>query len=157
MAGENFFVLARMFHVVGVVLWIGGVAFIALVLLPTLRSLPEPEKNFRIFAAVEGRFKRLAKVITMITGLTGFFMLYWMDAWHRYQELSFWWLHLMTFIWVFFTLVLFVVEPILIKRNIHEKAMRDPAATLRFMNRVLRVVVTLGIIAAFGAVSGVHG
>lgn len=157
MAGEDFFVLVRMLHVVGVVLWIGGVAFIALVLLPTLRSLPDPEKNFKTFAAVEGRFKRLAKVITMITGLSGFFMLYWMDAWHRYQELSFWWVHLMTFIWVFFTLVLFVVEPILIKRNIHEKAIRDPAATMRFMNRVLRVVVTLGIIAAFGAVSGVHG
>jgi uncharacterized membrane protein len=157
MAGEDFFVLMRMLHVVGVVLWIGGVAFMALVLLPTLRSLPDPEKNFKIFAAVEGRFKRLAKVITMITGLTGFFMLYWMDAWHRYQELSFWWVHLMTFIWVFFTLVLFVVEPILIKRNIHEKAMRDPAATLRFMNRMLRVIVTLGIIAAFGAVSAVHG
>jgi uncharacterized membrane protein len=157
MTGEDFFVLMRMFHVVGVVLWIGGVAFIALVLLPTLRSLPDPENNFKIFAAVEGRFKRLAKVITMITGLSGFFMLYWMDAWHRYQELSFWWVHLMTFIWVFFTLVLFVVEPILIKRNIHEKAMRDPAATLRFVNRILRVVVTLGIIAAFGAVSGVHG
>ncbi len=157
MVGDDFFVMARVLHIIGVVLWIGGVAFLALVVVPTLRGLPEVEKNFKIFAAVEGRFKSQAKIITTMTGLSGFFMLFWLDAWDRYLHLSFWWVHLMTFIWVFFTLVLFVIEPILIKRNIHKKAMSDPAATFRFVYRMLMILTTLSLIAIFGAITGVHG
>jgi uncharacterized membrane protein len=157
MAGEDFFVLARVLHIIGVVLWIGGVAFLALVVVPTLRSLPDPEKNFKIFAAVEGRFKGQAKIVTLMTGLSGFFMLFWLNAWDRYLDLSFWWVHLMTFIWFFFTLVLFVIEPILIKRNIHEKAMRDPAATFRFVHRMLKILTALSMIAILGTIAGVHG
>ena len=156
MAGEDVFVLARVLHIIGVVLWIGGVAFLALVVVPALRSLPEPEKNFKIFAAVEGRFKGQAKIITLITGLSGFFMLFWLDAWDRYLDMSFWWVHLMTFIWFFFTLVLFVIEPILIKRNVHEKAMSNPAATFKFVNRMLMVLTTLSMLAILGAIVGVH-
>jgi len=157
MAGEDFFVLARIFHVIGVVLWIGGVAFLALVLVPTLRSMPEPEKSFKLFAAVEGRFNRQAKIVTVITGLSGFFMLTWLSAWDRYLDLSFWWVHLMTLIWFIFTLLLFVIEPMLIRRNIHEKAMSDPTATFKFVNRMLMVLTILSMIAIFGAISGVHG
>ncbi len=157
MTAENFFVMARILHVIGVVLWIGGIAFLALVLVPTLRTLPEPEKSFKIFAAVEGRFKGQAKIVTVMTGLSGFFMLFWLNAWDRYLDLSFWWVHLMTFIWVFFTLVLFVIEPILIKRNIHEKAMRDPAVTFKFANRMLMVLTILSMTAILGAIAGVHG
>jgi len=156
MAGEDVFVLARVLHIIGVVLWIGGVAFLALVVVPALRSLPEPEKNFKIFAAVEGRFKGQAKIITLITGLSGFFMLFWLDAWDRFLDMSFWWVHLMTFIWFFFTLVLFVIEPILIKRNVHEKAMSNPAATFKFVNRMLMVLTTLSMLAILGAIVGVH-
>jgi len=157
MAGEDFFVIARILHVIGVVLWIGGVAFLALVVVPTLRSLPEPDKNFKIFTAVEGRFKGQAKIVTIITGLSGFFMLFWLDAWDRYLDISFWWVHLMTLIWLFFTLVLFVIEPILVKRNVHEKAKSNPAATFIFVNRMLMVLTILSLIAIFGAIRGVHG
>ncbi len=157
MTGEDVFVMARVLHIIGVVLWIGGVAFLALVVVPTLRSLPEPEKNFKIFAAIEGRFKGQAKIVTLITGMSGFFMLFWLNAWDRYLDSSFWWVHLMTFIWVFFTLVLFVIEPVLIKRNVHEKAMSNPAATLRFVNRMLTVLTTLSMMAILGAIAGVHG
>ena len=157
MAGDDFFVMARVLHIIGVVLWIGGIAFLALVLVPTLRTLPEPEKSFKIFAAVEGRLKGQAKIVTLITGLSGFFMMFWLNAWDRYLDLSFWWVHLMTLIWVFFTLVLFVIEPMLIKRNIHEKAMRDPAVTFRFVNRMLMVLTILSMIAILGAIAGVHG
>jgi len=157
MAGEDVFVMARVLHIIGVVLWIGGVAFLALVVVPTLRGLPEPDKNFKIFAAIEGRFKGQAKIVTLITGISGFFMLFWLNAWDRYLDPSFWWVHLMTFIWVFFTLVLFVIEPLLVKRNVHEKAMRNPAATFRFVNRMLTVLTALSMIAILGAIAGVHG
>ncbi len=157
MAGDDLFVIARVFHVIGVVLWIGGVSFLALVVVPALRAMPDAQQNFKIFAAIEGRFKGQAKIVTVITGLSGFFMLFWLNAWDRYLDLSFWWVHLMTLIWVFFSLLLFVIEPVLIRRNIHKKAMSDPAATFAFVNRMLKMLTILSMIAIFGAVTGVHG
>jgi len=39
-------------------------------------------------------------------GISGFYMLYFLNAWHRYQDLQFLWLHLMTCIWVIFSCTL---------------------------------------------------
>ena len=49
-------VFARVLHVMGVVLWIGGVAFVTTVVIPMLRRLPSGEERLRLFEAIEGRF-----------------------------------------------------------------------------------------------------
>jgi len=157
MTGDDFFVLARVLHVIGVVLWIGGVAFLALVVVPVLRTMPDTQQSFSIFAAIEGRFKAQAKVVTIITGFSGFFMLFWLHAWDRYLDLSFWWGHLMTLIWLFFSLLLFFIEPALARRNIQKKAMSNPVATFAFANRMLKTLTILSLIAILGAITGVHG
>ena len=54
MDSETTFLSARILHVIGVVLWIGGVAFIAAVVLPVLRRMPDSEQGLALFAAVEG-------------------------------------------------------------------------------------------------------
>jgi len=147
---------ARAVHVLGVVLWIGGVGFIATVLLPALRRLPDARDGLVLFSAVEGRFKRQARIVTLITGLSGFLMLTVLHAWDRYLHPAFWWIHLMTFIWLVFTLILFVVEPYLINRQVQDSARRNPGRTLRLAHRLLSVLLTLSLIAIFGAVSAVH-
>ena len=48
-------ILARVLHVAGVVLWIGGVAFVTTVLLPSVRRMKSPEERVQFFEAVEGR------------------------------------------------------------------------------------------------------
>jgi uncharacterized membrane protein len=48
--------LARALHVFGVVLWIGGVAFVTTVLLPAVRRLKAPAERVAFFEAVERRF-----------------------------------------------------------------------------------------------------
>jgi len=156
MTDEAYFVTARVVHVIGVVLWIGGVAFIATVLLPALRSMPEPGKSLALFGAVEGRFKFQARIVTLITGLSGFFMLAWLHAWNRYLDPSFWWVHMMTFIWLVFTLVLFVIEPLLMRRGIHRQANSDPGKALRVVHRMLWILLGLSLITILGAVAGVH-
>lgn len=157
MAGWDFFIVARGLHVIGVVLWIGGVAFIATVLLPTLRKMPEAEQSLALFGAVEGRFKSQARFVTLATGLSGMFMLTWMHAWDRYLDPAFWWVHLMTFIWFIFTLVLFVLEPFFLSRKIHDHARRNPEKALRVVHRLLSVLLMLSLIAILGAVAAVHG
>ena len=49
----NEFVLARVLHVLGVVLWIGGVAMVTTVLLPSVRRMKTPEERVAFFEAVE--------------------------------------------------------------------------------------------------------
>ena len=100
-----YFGLARAFHVLGVVLWIGGVAFVTTTLIPSLRKMSDSDKRLALFEQLEGKFAFQARIVTLITGLTGFYMLDYMQAWERYQQIQFWWIHLMTIIWLIFTVV----------------------------------------------------
>lgn len=43
MENHDLFVLARPIHVLGVVIWIGGVSFVTTTLLPALRKQPDAE------------------------------------------------------------------------------------------------------------------
>jgi len=157
MSGDALFVLARVLHVISIVLWIGGVAFLALVVVPTLRQRPKEDESLAILFAIEGRFKAQAKIVTAITGLSGFFMLYWLDAWDRYLDLSYWWVHLMTLIWLFFSAMLFAVEPAQEKHDLEQKTNRNPAVTFKFLNRMLNILTFLSVLAIAGAINGVHG
>jgi hypothetical protein len=49
-------VLARTVHVIGVVLWIGGVAFVILVLLPGLKRLLPPSERVAMFERLDRGF-----------------------------------------------------------------------------------------------------
>jgi len=86
-----YFGLARAFHVLGVVLWIGGVAFVTTTLIPSLRKMSDSDKRLALFEQLEGKFAFQARIVTLITGLTGFYMLDYMQAWERYQQIQFWW------------------------------------------------------------------
>lgn len=156
---ENFsyFVLARALHVVGVVLWIGGVAFVTTVLLVSLKQISDTGTRLKLFEQLEGKFAFQAKITTLITGLSGFYMLEAMNAWEWYQDLQFWWLHLMTFIWIVFTVVLFVLEPLILHRWFMQQATRDSDKAFALIHRMHKVLLTLSLLAVAGAVAGVHG
>jgi uncharacterized membrane protein len=47
--------LARTLHVVGVVLWIGGVGFVTTVLLPAVQRIADPARRVELFEAIERR------------------------------------------------------------------------------------------------------
>ena len=150
-------VLARVLHVLGVVLWIGGVAFVTTVLIPSLRRLPSKQQRLELFETLEGRFGMQAKVVTLITGLSGFYMLQGFDAWQRYQSGSFWWIHVMTLVWVIFTLVLFVMEPLFLHRWFRQQAERNSERCFRVLHRMHYLLLTLSLVAVAGAVAGVRG
>lgn len=149
--------LARVVHVIGVVLWIGGVAMVTTVLLPALRRMEPGENPIALFERIEGSFSIQAKVVTVLTGLSGLYMLDQMDAWSRYQSLDHWWLHAMTLVWALFTVVLFLLEPLVLHRWFLENGERRPAATLRVAQRFHVVLLTLSLVAIAGAVAGGHG
>jgi len=151
------FVLARAVHVLGVVLWIGGVAFVTTVLIGALRRLPDAESRLGMFEQLEGKFAFQARIVTVITGLSGFYMLEAMNGWGRYLQPQFWWLHLMTFIWIIFTVVLFILEPLVLHRRFRQLAAKDSDRAFALVHRMHRILLTLSLLAVFGAVTGAHG
>jgi len=148
--------LLRALHVLGVVWWIGGVAMITSIVLPLSRGSEGRVSGRELFDRVELRFARQARVATLLVGITGFAMVHLLHAWGRYVSLSYWWLHAMTLIWALFTLMLFVIEPLL-QRRFLRKPETDPAGTMRRMQRVHWVLLLLSVVTIFGAVAGSHG
>jgi uncharacterized membrane protein len=54
--------IARILHIVGVVLWIGGVAFVTTVLLPTVKQFKSKEERIEFFE--KGRINEIKKYIS---------------------------------------------------------------------------------------------
>ncbi|MES0489808.1 MAG: hypothetical protein ABUK01_07460 [Leptospirales bacterium] len=153
----NYFIIARAIHVVGVVIWIGGVAFVTTVLIPSIKQRSDTKSRLDLFEQLEGKFSFQAKIITLLTGLSGFYMLYTLNAWERYQDIQYWWLHLMTFVWFIFTVVLFVLEPLILHKWFHKQATKNSENTFLWLHRFHMIILTLSLIAVFGAVLGSHG
>lgn len=149
--------LARALHVLAVVHWIGGVAMVTLVLLPGLmRAVPAPER-LRLFEMIEGRFGAQAKVSTLLAGATGLWMTWELDAWTRFIDPATWWMTAMFGLWLAFTVVLFVAEPLVLHRWFHARSQRDPEGTFAMVLRFHRVLLALSAITVLGAVLGAHG
>lgn len=157
MENFNYFIFARSFHVICVLLWIGGMAFVTTVLIPSLKEIMDSGNKLKLFEQLEGRFSFQAKIATLVTGVSGFYMLEAMNAWERYQQLQYWWLHLMTLIWFIFTLVLFVLEPLFLHSWFHEQAEKNSTEAFSLVHRVHKVLLMLSLLAVFCAVSGAHG
>lgn len=149
--------LARLIHVIAVIFWIGGVAMVTTVIIPAVKRLKSKEDQIKTFEEIEGRFARQAKITTLVTGLSGFYMLYALDGWDRYLDVKFWWMHAMTLVWLLFTLVLYVLEPFVLHRLFKQYAKKDPAMTFSFMHRVHWILLLLSLLATAGAVAGSHG
>jgi uncharacterized membrane protein len=157
MTSYHYLIIARIVHVVGVVLWIGGVAFVTTVLIPALRRMPDTEKRFELFEQLERRFAWQARIVTLLTGLSGLYMLHAYEAWARYSSPVYWWMHLMTFVWLVFTLVLFVFEPAFLHRWFKEQAAKDSENAFRWLNRMHVILLTISLIAVIGAIAGARG
>ena len=150
------FAIARALHVLAVVHWIGGVAMVTLVILPSLMRMP-PADRLTTFETVEGRFGAQARLSTLIAGATGLWMTWDLWAWDRFADPTFWWMHAMVLVWALFTVVLFVAEPLVLHRWFHARAQRDPEGTFALVLRFHRLLLALSALTIAGAVLGAHG
>lgn len=148
---------ARALHVVSIVHWIGGVAFITLVLLPAVQRLAAPGRRVSLFEEIERRFAVQARISTLIAGLSGFWMTARLDAWSRFADHRFWWMHAMLGLWAIFTLMLFVLEPLVLHRWFMARAERDPEATFALIQRLHVALLSASAVTVAAAVLGAHG
>lgn len=144
-------------HVLAVVIWIGGVAFVTTVLLPAVGDLKHPEEQMAFFAAVERRFAWQARAATLVVGASGFYMVYRLGLWPNFLLPEYWWLDAMAALWLLFVAILFVAEPLFLDRWIQNRARRAPARTLVLVQRLHWVLLILSLLTVAGAAAGSHG
>lgn len=149
--------IARALHVLAVVHWIGGVTLVTLVILPAIRHFSEPGRRVALFEEVEGRFAFQAKISVTLAGLSGFYMTWGLEAWDRFEDPGFWWMHAMVLVWALFTVVLFVAEPLFLHDWFRRRAARDAEGTFALVLRFHRILLTFSILTIAGAVLGGHG
>ena len=149
------FTISRLIHVVAVVAWIGGVAFVTTVVLPWVRRGHPPEQRLAAFHAIEGRFAPQARVWVAVAGLSGLWMTWRADLWGRFADARFWWMHAMVCLWLVFAAMLYVAEPLVLHRRM--QASRSPERDFKRMVAMHRVLLAAALLTVIGAVGGSHG
>jgi uncharacterized membrane protein len=145
--------LARLLHVLAVVVWIGGVAMVTLVVLPAARAARDPA----LFERVEQRFAAQTRWTLLVAGLSGLYLIERLGLWPRFAEARFWWMHAMVALWVVYAIALFVLEPFVLRARFAARLARDPDGALARMMRHHRLVLALSLVTVAGAVAGSHG
>jgi hypothetical protein len=148
-------VLARVLHVLAVVVWIGGVGMVTTILLnATRRSYPAAER-FLVSHALEAtlrqastfhhRARRGQRLLhDLVAGRLGSFL-----------SAQFWWMHAMVLTWLAFTPMLFVLEPRCLERLLARRFNLAPEANYRFLEWLHRCLFGLSLLK--GAVAGSLG
>jgi uncharacterized membrane protein len=150
-------IAARVLHVLGVVLWIGGVALVTTVLLPATTRMKAPEERVQLFESIERGFARQARITTLVTGASGLYLVHALGLWQRFAHVEFWWMHAMVVVWVVFTLMLFVLEPLVLHRWFERRAGRDPERVFALIVRLHWILLGVSLLTVAAAVAGSHG
>ena len=80
-----------------------------------------------------------------------------LDAWHRFTQWQYWWMHTMVLIWLLFTILLFILEP---RARRRQSTSTNNTVSAKHFNKILtmhRILLSLSIITVAGAVAGSHG
>lgn len=147
---------ARALHVLGVVVWIGGVFFVTAVLLPALKRFPAQER-LPLFSALEHRFSWIARVALLVVVVSGVFLAHMIGFWERMGESHLWPIHLMMLVSVIFSLILFVIESILGKRVLEPFARRHPEKAFARAGVIHWLLTLLSFAAVLAGVLLAHG
>jgi uncharacterized membrane protein len=150
-------VIARVLHVLAVVIWIGGVSMATTVVLPAVRRGELGEKRLPAFQAIERRFVWQAQAAIAAVGLSGFYMAWRLDLWARFRMAEFWWMHAMVGLWLLFAFILFVAEPFVLHRHFGRLAVAEPRIAFAWLHRAHWVLLLLSVVTIAGAVAGSQG
>lgn len=153
----EYLTIARVIHIVAIVLWIGGVSMVTTVIIPAVKRMKSKEEQIETFEKIEGKFSLQAKVTTVLTGLSGLYMVEAMNAWNRFLDFRFWWMHAMVLVWLIFTIILFILEPFVLHKVFRKYAEKNPEKTFNILHRAHWALLILSIITIIGALAGSHG
>lgn len=137
-----------MLHVIGAVLWIGGVGFVTTIVLPKAMRQESPVKKAQIIMSNAEGFRRYALAYIALVGVTGLVNLYFTGLPPLTSSLGIK-IYLMVAIYVVLT-VLVVGMPFLLRRMVEGLSADEMLRRVYFMHWVFLI---LGLIAVADGVA----
>ena len=147
------FLTMHIVHLLAVILWIGGLAFVTAIVLPMAIKTPDALQKVLTFQRVEHRFAPLAKWFNIITGISGFVMV-WLMGWHElYFTKAGLALTFMTAVWVFWFVMLVGLEPIVIRKMLEKMARESEKMDIDGIFRKVKTLHWLMVAISLAAVA----
>ena len=143
-------------HVLGVVVWIGGVAFVTIIVFPMLLRMEGSLEKMLLFQGIEHRFAKIAKVSVAVVGITGAWMLQITGEWKTLFSAGGIGPTLMLIVWTFYLLVL-LFEARLFKVLFRGEAQQDTSRVFFRLSVFHWVVLGLSLLAIGVGVWAGHG
>ncbi len=153
----RWFAMARALHVLGIVIWIGGIGAVTTVMFPLMRQLDSDEQKIWMFQQIEKRFRPQARLAWAVVGLSGLYMVGALDAWSRFANAHFWWMDAMVALWIIFGLMLFIVEPFVVGPRLEQTLKDDPVGALRRMQVMHWLLLILSLLVIAVVIGGIYG
>jgi uncharacterized membrane protein len=153
----EWFILARVLHVLAVVIWIGGVAMVTTVVFPIMRLVDSGKQMGGLFEQIEKRFRPQAQIAWIIVGLSGLYMVHALDGWARFTTVRYWWMDAMVGLWVIFGLALFVLEPLIVRSVLKNTLVGQSAKAVSRIEVMHWLLLVLSLLVVGAAVGGAHG
>ena len=155
------FTVMLIIHVLAVILWIGGLAFVTILIFPSLYKMQEALQKVLFFQRIEHRFAPLARIYSATVGITGIVMLVhtgWYKLLFTGEGLF---LTIMFLIWVFWIVMLFGLEPLVIKKMLESMAKSGDKmeidSVFKRMNVMHWVLLFVSMVAAASGIIFAHG
>lgn len=156
-----FFSLMHIIHVITVILWIGGLGFITIIVFPIMLSTKDALAKVLMFQRIEHRFAPLARAYNLITGATGVLMVISMN----WQRILFTRagapLLIMALIWVMWFVMLFGLEPIIVRRMLDRMSRGGEKMEIETifarMNRMHWILFIISLVAVTSGAVFAHG
>ena len=143
-------------HVIGVVVWIGGVAFVTMIVFPMIRRMEDSFEKVLFFQGMEHRFARIAKSSVAVVGLTGVWLLYITGEWRTLFSMVGIGPTLMIIVWSFYLFVL-LFEGRIFKMIFGGRAQRNTEKVFSLLSRFHWVVLGLSLLTVGVGVWAGHG
>ena len=143
-------------HVLGVVVWIGGVAFVTMIVFPMITRMENSLEKVIFFQGMEHRFAKIAKISVAVVGLTGGWLLYLTGEWRILFSMVGMGPTLMILVWTFYVLVL-LFEGKLFKMIFGSSTQQDTDKVFSLLSRFHWVVLGLSLLAIGVGVWAGHG
>lgn len=151
MSSDTLISLVTAIHVTVVVLWIGGVAFVTVIIFPMLLKMEDSLDKALMFQRIEGRFARHARVYVVITGVSGFGLLYLTGRFGELFTSDGLGITTMLIVWIVFGLVL-TFEKRIFRLLFENPEEMDPARVFYRLSAFHWVVLALSLFAILAGV-----
>jgi uncharacterized membrane protein len=143
-------------HVLAVVIWIGGVAFVTMIVFPMIMRMEGSLEKVIFFQGMEHRFAKIAKTAVFIAGLTGGWLLYITGEWEILFTAQGIGPTVMLVVWTLYVLVL-LFEAKLFELLFSGESQQETGKVFSRLSAFHWVVLALSLLAAGIGVWAGHG